>query len=229
MSYIQASNIIVQILTLNVAEKLPLYGLYVYYVVHTYLRLWQVKSYTSMGFSGNTMRCLIQVPAKCWCSYGFIFLYGSDRGGIRITGKPLLLFNHISSKTLCFIHTGVSMDSMRGFIISIFFPHCNLIRTNTAFSSSLSPQKSKRIKGNTPPVALDVRSHGRRLNATVTTQDVRLSPALKLGGFSVKRDQDGKGEGAIHHQRAGYVVFKQARADRDPPDSPSPAPCVITT
>ena len=31
-------------LTLKVPEKLQLYGLYVYYVVHIYLRLWHVKS-----------------------------------------------------------------------------------------------------------------------------------------------------------------------------------------
>ena len=98
----------------------------------------------------------------------------------------------------------------------------DLLRTNTAFSSSLSPQKSKRIKGNTPPVASDVRPHGRRLNATVTTQDVRLSPALKQ-----ERDQDGKAEGTST-TRGQASSYSNKREPIVIPDSPSPVPSVIT-
>ncbi|XP_072172100.1 homeodomain-interacting protein kinase 1-like [Diadema setosum] len=96
-------------------------------------------------------------------------------------------------------------------------------KTHTAFSSSLSPQKSKRIKGNTPPLvsASEARPHGRRLNATVTSQDVRLSPALKQ-----ERDVEGKRVGSSGRGQASSYANK-----REPiviPDSPSPTPSVIT-
>nr|XP_054761914.1 homeodomain-interacting protein kinase 2-like [Lytechinus pictus] len=99
-------------------------------------------------------------------------------------------------------------------------------KTHTAFSSSLSPQKSKRIKGNTPPMASESRAHGRRpLNTTTTTAtELRLSPALKQ-----ERDQDTKGDGILTTGRGARISsYANKREPIVIPDSPSPTPSVIT-